>query len=225
MYDAVPQKSRSQVLSGNRLAYGGYTEFYDNTNVSASVVFSYEKSAARLMSLSTTTTGTTVSASTTTNNVKFNLDLTNFPDSSSYNTTINLSFNIEAGPITITSGSPSGSTFSVGTITGVTSVDLGNTSFSINKTFNVSGYASRNALASAVISQLTGVTYTGFTSPDNSLLSVSGSQTYYLFAGELAGSIVSATVSGGVITANLVASTLFVQSVSIQQGVPPILIA
>ena len=218
LYDAVPQKSRSQVLSGNRLSYGGYTEFYDNTNVSATVVFSYEKSAPRLMSLSTTTTGTTVSASTSTNNVKFTLDLTNFPESSTYDTTINLSFNVEAGPITITSGSPSGSAFSVGTITGVTTIDLGNTVFSINKTFVVSGYASRNALASSVISQLTGTTYTGFTSPENSLLFVSGSSTYYLFAGEILGTIASATVSGGVITANLLASTLSIQSVSVLQG-------
>ena len=33
LYDAVPLKANAQALAGNRLIYGGYTEFYENTSV------------------------------------------------------------------------------------------------------------------------------------------------------------------------------------------------
>jgi hypothetical protein len=215
LYDAVPQKSRSQVLSGNRLSYGGYTEFYDNTNVSATVVFSYEKSAPRLTSLSTTTTGTTVSASTTTNNVKFTLDLTNFPESSTYDTTVNLSLNIGSEYL----GVSSGSAFSVGRVSGVTAVQLGSTELNINKTFVVSGYADKNVLASAIISQLTGVTYSGITTNANSNLVVSPFR--YTFAGSFEATLVSPAISSGVITFSIQIGKLYVQSVDIWRGVNP----
>ena len=217
MYDAVPQKSRSQVLSGNRLAYGGYTEFYDNTNVSGNVVFAYEKSSPRLTSLSTTTTGTTVSASTTTNNVKFTLDLSNFPESSSYDTTINLSLNISSDYLGISSGSA----FSVGRVSGVTAVQLGATELAINKTFVVSGYADKNVLASAVISQLTGVTYTGITTNANSNLFISPFR--YTFAGNFEATLVNPTISSGVITLSIQLGKLYVQSVDIWSGLNPMI--
>jgi hypothetical protein len=217
MYDAVPQKSRSQVLSGNRLAYGGYTEFYDNTNVSGNVVFAYEKSSPRLTSLSTTTTGTTVSASTTTNNVKFTLDLSSFPESSSYDTTINLSLNIGSDYLGISSGSA----FSVGRVSGVTAVQLGATELAINKTFVVSGYADKNVLASAVISQLTGVTYTGITTNANSNLFISPFR--YTFAGNFEATLVNPTISSGVITLSIQLGKLYVQSVDIWSGLNPMI--
>jgi len=217
MYDAIPQKSRSQVLSGNRLAYGGYTEFYDNTNVSGNVVFAYEKSSPRLTSLSTTTTGTTVSASTTTNNVKFTLDLSNFPESSSYDTTINLSFNIGSDYLGISSGSA----FSVGRVSGVTAVQLGATELAINKTFVVFGYANKNVLASAVISQLTGVTYTGITTNANSNLVVSPFR--YTFAGNFEATLVDPAISSGVITLSIRLGKLYVQSVDIWLGLNPMI--
>jgi hypothetical protein len=217
MYDAIPQKSRSQVLSGNRLAYGGYTEFYDNTNVSGNVVFAYEKSSPRLMSLSTTTTGTTVSASTTTNNVKFTLDLSSFPESSSYDTTINLSLNIGSDYLGISSGSA----FSVGRVSGVTAVQLGVTELAINKTFVVSGYADKNVLASAVISQLTGVTYTGITTNANSNLFISPFR--YTFAGNFEATLVNPTISSGVITLSIQLGKLYVQSVDIWSGLNPMI--
>ena len=37
MYDNVPQKANAQAITGNRLLYGGYTEFYDNVDTDVEI--------------------------------------------------------------------------------------------------------------------------------------------------------------------------------------------
>ena len=210
-YDSVPLSARSQVISGNRLSFGGYTEFYDNTNVSGSVVFDYERSTQVLITLSTVTTGSTASALTTVNNVNFNLNLSKFPASSTYDTVVNLNFNVESpGPITLASG---GSSFSVGTVTGVTSVDVGAVSFKINKTFVVPAYANKNTLASAFIAQLTGTTFTSTVSNQNSYFEANSVS--YVMAGTMSVQFVSGTISGDNITLKIRADALSLNSTEI----------
>jgi hypothetical protein len=68
MYDSVPLSSVSQTISGNRLVYGNYDEFYDNTNVSSQIFLDYNQDASKkrnILSVNFTNgLGTTVSANT-----------------------------------------------------------------------------------------------------------------------------------------------------------------
>lgn len=204
-YDSVPLSAVSQVISGNRLTYGNYKEFYDNTTLSGNISFLHESSAPKLLSFGTETTGTTVTASTTVNSVYFTIDLSDFPDSSSYNTTINASFQVTSDKLTLSSGSPSGSTFSVGRLSGVSSLDLGSPSFNIQKTFVVGAYANKATLASSVIQNLSGATYLAEISPTYPLsVPLGTAPTYdqldYYFAGTLGVTVSGISVVGSVIT-------------------------
>ena len=204
-YDSVPLSAVSQAISGNRLTYGNYKEFYDNTTLSGNISFLHESSAPKLLSFGTETTGTTVTASTTVNSVYFTIDLSDFPDSSSYNTTINASFQVTSDKLTLSSGSPSGSTFSVGRLSGVSSLDLGSPSFNIQKTFVVGAYANKATLASSVIQNLSDATYLAEISPTYPLsVALGTAPTYdqldYYFAGTLGVTVSGISVVGSVIT-------------------------
>lgn len=204
-YDSVPLSAVSQVISGNRLTYGNYKEFYDNTALSGNISFLHESSAPKLLSFGTETTGTTVTASTTVNSVYFTIDLSDFPDSSSYNTTINASFQVTSDKLTLSSGSPSGSTFSVGRLSNVSSLDLGSPSFNIQKTFVVGAYANKATLASSVIQNISGSSYLAEISPTYPLsVPLGTAPTYdqldYYFAGTLEVTVSAISVVGSVIT-------------------------
>jgi hypothetical protein len=216
MYDAVPLNAVTQTIAGSRLAYGNYEEFYDNTTVAGGVKFAYNKSVPKLINLSTTTTGTTVTATTATNSLLFTLDLSKFPSTSSYYTNINLSFDVNADLINL-----SGTAFSVGSIGGVTSIEIGSTSFQINKTFIVSGYANKNALASSIASQLTGVVYRATVSPSEANPYYdSVSQKWYQFGGYLDLKLGFASIAGNIATFRILpeASGLNLESTAIYEG-------
>lgn len=218
MYDAVPFNSVTQTIAGSRLAYGNYEEFYDNVPVVGGVKFSYNKTVPKLINLSTTTTGTTVTATTSTNSLFFTLDLAKFPSSSNYYTNINLSFDVNADLINL-----SGTAFNVGSISGVTSIEIGSTSFQINKTFIVSGYANKNTLASSIASELTGTVFRASvsTSEANPYYD-SASQKWYQFGGYLDLKLGFASIAGNIATFRIIseANGLNLESTSIYEGVP-----
>jgi len=218
MYDAVPLNAVAQTIAGSRLAYGNYEEFYDNTPVSGGVKFAYNKSVPKLISLSTTTTGTTVTATTSTNSLFFTLDLSKFANSSLYYTNINLSFDVNADLINL-----SGTAFDVGSISGVTFINIGSTSFQINKTFVVSGYANKNTLASSIASELTGVVYRATVSPSQaSPYYDSVSQKWYQFGGYLDLKLGFVSIAGNIATFRIIPESngLNLESTAIYEGAP-----
>jgi hypothetical protein len=216
LYDSVPISARMQTISGNRLAYANYKESYDNTNITGGVIFGYSKAMPKVIGFSTTTTGVTVTATTATNSLDFNLDLSQFGSSSLYYSNINLSFNVNAELITI-----SGSPFSVGSLTNVTSIEIGSTSFNINKSFTVSGYTNKNTLASSIASNITGIVYRAeVTTNEANAYYDSTTQKWYQFAGYLDLKITFASIVGNIATFKIVPETsgLNLASVAIYEG-------
>ena len=221
MYDSVPLNAVTQTIAGSRLAYGNYKEFYDNTNVSGGVTFAYNRSGAKLVNISTTTTGVTVTAtvSPTVNSVFFTLDLNKFPNSSSFYSNVNLSFQVNSALINVSSITA----FNVGSISGVTSIEIGSTSFQINKTFIVSGYANKGALASSIASEITGVVYRASISPEGANAYYDSlTQKWYQFAGYLDLKVGFVSVSGNIATFRIIpeASGLNLETIGIYEGTP-----
>jgi hypothetical protein len=207
-YDSVPLSARSQVISGNRLSFGGYTEFYDNTNVSGSVEFSHDAFSPKVISVSSTSAYSSYIVSGAGQYPVFNLNISDFPPASDSPVVINLRFTVLASEITITSGAtitvPTHVTSATGfgtaiSSSGVANFKLGETKFDINKSVIVSSYTSLNELGSGIINAITGTTYSASVSPTVPSYSVTKTdytRTYY-YSGNL-----SLNVSGSSIDAS-----------------------
>jgi len=158
MYDAVPISSVSQTISGNRLAYGNYKEFYDNTNVSSQIFLDYNQDSGKKIGISSINfvngSGTTVSANTSgVNNFEFELDLSQMADSSIAKSSLILDFDIFVNRIRIQKLTPP---FNIGLLSGVTILELGNSIAKIQKSTELNAYPSKSALASSVINFING---------------------------------------------------------------------
>jgi len=209
-YDSVPLSARSQVISGNRLSFGGYTEFYDNTNVSGSVTFDYNDLPAILPTITTTSVASSYSVTGSTQFPKFNINISAFPASTNQDTVISLNVSVFASEIYITSGATisvpshtsSSTDFSSSGITtaAVSAFVLGETKFSINKSIVIPAYSSLNELGSGIISQVSG-NYLAKVSPTRDSYYVQNSPVtvtrFYSYAGTL-----SLNVSGSSIDAS-----------------------
>jgi hypothetical protein len=217
-YDAVPLSAKSQVISGNRLTFGNYKEFYDNTNVSSQIFLDYNQNSDKKISVTSlnfvNTSGTLVSANTSgTNGLEFSIDLTQMPDSSAsdINSILNFSIFIDKFSIIKLSG-----TFNVGSFTVAASgsektLSLGNTVANINKKAILPAYASKATLASSVISQVNGdylfkINPTSFTSGSINAVSPQPSSLNCIvfFGGSMDATVSGISVSGNVITFRII---------------------
>lgn len=220
MYDAVPLSSVSQTISGNRLVYGNYKEFYNNTNVSSQIFLDYNQDSSTKVSLSSLNfingSGTTVSATSGTNNLEFTIDLSNIPDASVADVTSILNFNVFIDKINIVKLS---GTFNVGSFTVAASgsqstLILGNTSTSITKKAILPSYSTKSALASSFISQLNGdylfqISPTRFTSGTINAVVPQPSSISCLvfFGGSMNATVSGVSVSGDVVRFRIIPKT------------------
>ncbi len=99
MYDNVPQKANAQAISGNRLMFGGYTEFYDNvpTNVGITEISNGTGNSAYISVNPTVaaTVGYNPGASSFTS--KFNVVVGDTLNTTSYNSQVILDFQLSGG--------------------------------------------------------------------------------------------------------------------------------
>lgn len=210
-YDAVPLSAKSQVISGNRLTFGNYKEFYDNTNVSSQIFLDYNQESTiktNVLSINSVNgSGTIVSANTSgVNNLEFSIDLSEMPDSSSsdFNSIMNFSIFSENVNITKLSGF-----FFVGQLSVTASgsqriLRLGNISTNIDKKILIPAYPSKASLASSVINQINGdylfkINPTVFTSG-----TISTRPRLVSFGGSLNTTISGISVVGNVITFRII---------------------
>ena len=231
LFDNVPLKSQSQVISGNRLSYGNYTEFFDIPDkVSGNVLFNFEDvlKIPSIISSYETATGVTVTGGTVSTNWKISLDFNKAPASSRKAITIPLSISLKASKYLIEKIynpgiPPSATDYNFGYAI-ASSITLGEIDIPIQKTISLpSGYATLNALASSINSAISG-TYIGTTSSNNSnLLAVSGitgqgqpvSGLTFSLNGTIGVTIGSGTISSGVLTMDVRTSSLNIQSNSV----------
>jgi hypothetical protein len=106
MYDNVPQKANSQAISGSRLLYGGYTEFYDNVNTDVEITeINNEEGKSVYLSVNPTTSSTTYySPATSVATSKFNFVAGDTINSTSNNSEVILDFQIYSRLIDILPG-------------------------------------------------------------------------------------------------------------------------
>jgi hypothetical protein len=215
-YDAVPLSAKAQVISGNRLTFGNYKEFYDNTTVSSQIFLDYNQDSTIktnvLSANDVNGSGTTISASLFTNSLNFSLDLSKMPDSSSseVNSIMNFSVFIERFNIIQSAGSFFVGNFSVTPSSIQKTLSLGNTSVQIKKKVTIPSYATKSSLASSVINQING----DYLFKINPTIGTSG--TVYIFSpatsfdatvffgGSMDATISGISVAGNVITFNII---------------------
>jgi hypothetical protein len=233
MYDSIPLSSVSQTISGNRLAYGNYKEFYDNTNVSSQILLDYNQDSSKKINISSINfvngSGTTVSANTSgVNNLEFQLDISEMPDSSINKPSLILDFNVFSDRVRIQSVTPP---FNIGLLSGVVALELGNISSQIRKTTELNSYSSKSALASSIISFVNGdylfkigptQSTIGTMSPVGIASGVASGLVSVTFAGSMLASVSGISVSGGVITFKIIpkSSGLNINSTKIEQYNP-----
>ena len=106
MYDNVPQKANAQVITGNRLTYGGYTEFYNsvNTDVAINEVNNDEGKTAYLSVNPTTASTKYYSPASSIATSKFNFVAGDTINSTSYNSEVILDFEVYADGVNILPG-------------------------------------------------------------------------------------------------------------------------
>jgi hypothetical protein len=223
MYDSIPLNSVSQTISGNRLAYGNYKEFYDNTNVSSQIFLDYNQdTAVKTIKSINYLNETTISATTgNVNNLVFELDISDMPESSVTETDFFIKFDIE--PINVKITKLTGA-FNIGSLTIVSSVtgstlNIGPATTTITKQGSFPAYANKNTLASSLISTITG---------DYLFLITAGYQTegqipqqqanvFVNFAGSMLATVSGINVSGDIVKFKIIPKTngLNLNSVSI----------
>jgi len=207
MYDSVPLSSVSQTISGNRLVYGNYDEFYDNTNVSSEIFLDYSQDASKKKGIlsvnSTEGTGTTVIATGSVNNLEFELDLSETSDYSVSETNFLIKFNIYADFLYITKLT---SPFNVGAFTVASSVTgstltLGPVTANIFKKGILQAYDNKSALASSIISNINGdylfkVSQGSVTA--GSISPIAGTS-FVTFGGSMLATVSGVSVSGNIV--------------------------
>ena len=213
MYDSIPLSSVSQTISGNRLAYGNYKEFYDNTNVSSQIFLDYNQDSSKKINISSINfvngSGTTVSATTgTVNNLEFQLDISEMPDSSISSPSLILNFNlfIENTEIVKTGSGFFVGSFEVKSVAGLSKLLLGNATTAVNKNLSLPSYATKAALASSVIQAINGDYLFKFASTKETEGTLYGANfgqpnvnALVNFGGSMNATVSGISVSGGVI--------------------------
>lgn len=139
MYDNVPQKANAQAITGNRLLYGGYTEFYDNvdTNVAITEVNSPEGETVYISVNPTTTSTVYYNPSGSVITSKFNVVVGDTINSTSYASEVIMDFQISS-LISILPGSSGAIDFTVDDAT--TDLTLGDIKLDIAKQFTLPAY-------------------------------------------------------------------------------------
>lgn len=141
MYDNVPQKANAQAISGNRLMFGGYTEFYNNVSTNVSITeINNPEGKSQYISVNPTTESTKFynpSGSVITS--KFNLVAGDTIDSTSYDSQIILDFQVYAN-VGILPGS-SGA-IDITSTEATTELTIGKIALDISKQFTLPAYDS-----------------------------------------------------------------------------------
>jgi len=139
MYDNVPQKANSQAISGNRLVYGGYTEFYDNVDPSVTITeLNNEKGQSVYISVNPTTASTVYynpSGSVITS--KFNVVVGDTINSTSFPSEVFMDFQLSS-LISILPGSEGAIDFTDDDA--ATDISLGDIKLDITKQFTLPAY-------------------------------------------------------------------------------------
>jgi len=106
MYDNVPQKANTQAISGNRLLYGGYTEFYDNVNTNVSISeINTDSGKSVYLSVNPTTASTKYySPASSIATSKFNFVVGDTINSTSYDSQIILDFQVYSSEVNVLPG-------------------------------------------------------------------------------------------------------------------------
>ena len=139
MYDNVPQKANTQALSGNRLLFGGYTEFYNQvqTNVSIEEVNTDEGKSAYISVTPTTYGSATYSPSSSTYTSKFNVIVGDTLNTTSYPSQVILDFQV-VGRVSVLPGLAATVALSAGETTA--DLDLNTLELNITKQFSLPAY-------------------------------------------------------------------------------------
>lgn len=207
MYDSIPLSSVSQTISGNRLAYGNYKEFYDNTNVSSQILLDYNQDSSIKINVSsvnfTNGSGTIVSANMSgVNNFEFVLDISNMPDSSVSSPSFIIDFNVFVNIIRLRL--PALSTFNMGALSGVTSAYFGNAKTRISKTVSLPSFSSKAELASSVVSSINGDYLFDIPPTWGTEGTLSSKSVLAVFAGSLLASVSGVSIAGNLITFKII---------------------
>jgi len=216
-YDAVPLSAKSQVISGNRLTFGNYKEFYDNTTVSSQIFLDYNQDSNKKVSLlsidAVDSSGTIVSANTSgVNNLGFSINLSEMP-SSSYNDTLSImNFTVVVNEFNVVK--PSGTTISFGGFSAYNNtLTLGNSSMSIRRKVTIPSYLTKSELASSVINQINGdytfsISPTVFSSGTFDPFSSSPIPVRMSFAGTMRATVSGVSISGDVVNFKIIPAAL-----------------
>lgn len=139
MYDNVPQKANAQSITGNRLLYGGYTEFYDNveTDVSITEVNNPEGESVYISVNPTTVSNLYYNPVGNVITSKFNVVVGDTINSTSYPSEVIMDFQVYS-LVTIYAGSAGDIDFTPNQAT--TEVELGQIKLDITKRFNLPAY-------------------------------------------------------------------------------------
>jgi hypothetical protein len=141
MYDNVPQKANAQAISGNRLMFGGYTEFYNgvSTNVSITEINNPEGQSKYISVNPTTGSIKYYNPSGSVITSKFNLVAGDTIDSTSFDSQVILDFQVYAN-VSILPGSSGAIDFTATEAT--TDLTLGEIALNISKQFTLPAYDS-----------------------------------------------------------------------------------
>lgn len=141
MYDNVPQKANAQAISGNRLMFGGYTEFYNgvSTNVSITEINNPEGQSKYISVNPTTGSIKYYNPSGSVITSKFNLVAGDTIDSTSFDSQVILDFQVYAN-VSILPGSSGAIDFTATEAT--TDLTIGELALNISKQFTMPAYDS-----------------------------------------------------------------------------------
>jgi len=96
MYDNLPQKANAQAISGNRLMFGGYTEFYDNvpTSVAITEISNASGNSTYISVNPTVAAGVSYNPGSSSFTSKFNVVVGDTRDTTSVDSQITLDFQL-----------------------------------------------------------------------------------------------------------------------------------
>lgn len=149
MYDNVPLSANSLSIVGNRLVFGGYTEFYDNHPVTASKYPIYHSEG----SVSEITTAPTTAANLAYNNVIVELAFGDLPRATLGPSVV--VFSIKATATKVTVLGPSNDPIDLGDDT-TNSLELGLPELIIEKPVELNAYSNHTGIANQIVSALSG---------------------------------------------------------------------
>jgi hypothetical protein len=140
MYDNVPQKANTQAIAGNRLLYGGYTEFYDNvdTSVSISEINNADGQSVYLSVNPTSASTVYYNPSGSVVTSKFGFVVGDTVNSTSYDSSVILDFQVY-GDISVLPGTAG--TIDLTDVEATNDLNLGPIYIDIAKQFNLPAYS------------------------------------------------------------------------------------